>query len=236
MKGMCQEKQPISVVIVEDEWICRAGLCAELGKHHDQFRILAEAADGKTAISTILHHRPDVVLMDIDLPDMSGFDIIQALRRNHYHTSAFVIITAHDSIEQNLVAIGAGAVAMYGKTDSADRLIHTIQQANHGKYIFAKQVFEKKENLMKWREERILSATKFYGNALDGYFSPLTRREMEILRHIIRGYTNQEIARELTIQPQTVKNHLSSIFRKLNVRDRTQAAVFAVRHGWVRSD
>jgi DNA-binding NarL/FixJ family response regulator len=129
----------------------------------------------------------------------------------------------------------AGASAYCPKEIEPDKLIEIIRQVNLGRYVVNGQVMGQ-DAVDEWIDKGVREIAGPYYSDLDNTFSPLSPREMEILQHVTRGLSNKEIANILKISHQTVKNHMTSILRKLAVEDRTQAAVFALRRGWVRVD
>jgi two-component system response regulator DegU len=142
------------------------------------------------------------------------------------------MLTAYDDDEQIYHAIRTGASAYYPKDVSPERLVQTIRFVSQGKYVVDEQLMSQEE-IEHWLAE---ASERFGGLWIDmeDKFRPLSPREMDILKLITRGLSNKEIAYTLGISHQTVKNHMTSILRKLDVEDRTQAAVFALRKGWVR--
>jgi DNA-binding NarL/FixJ family response regulator len=203
---------------------------------HEDLYIVGEAGDGAEAIELAQELLPDVVLMDINLPTLNG---LQATRRLKAHCPeiSVIMLTAYDDEEQVYHAIRAGASAYYAKDVSPDRLVDVIRHVCQGQYVVGGAVLDE-GGIGDWLLEEF---RRFGGGRSDDeiqLLSPLSPREMEILEWVVRGMSNKEIAYHLGISHQTVKNHITSILSKLGVSDRTQAAVYALRRGWVplRSD
>lgn len=225
--------QKISVLIVDDHQIFRQGLRDAMSLDGD-IQVVGEASTGEAAMQIARELSPRVVLMDVNLPGgMNGLQVVQRMRKEVPGVRT-VVLTAYDDEEQLFRAIRAGAHAYFSKDVSPGRIIEVVREVNQGRYVVADKVMEE-EQLAPW----LLHASDRFGQAA-GYelgeesLVPLSPREMEILQYITRGMSNKKIAHQLGISHQTVKNHMTSILRKLDVEDRTQAAIFAIRHGWVR--
>ncbi len=218
----------IRVLIVEDHPLFGAGLKRVL-ELEDDIEVVAEAHTGKEAVELVERVRPDVVIMDVNLPEMNG---LQATREitSRMDSVGVIVITAYHDDEQLFHALRAGAMAYYPKDVQSSELIPAIRQVAKGNYVVGDMVMSKPQ-VASWLLRKFEEMAVF--EDADVVFSPLTSREMEILKLITKGYSNKEIARELGISRQTVKNHMSSILRKLAVNDRTQAAVLALKRGWI---
>ncbi len=218
----------IRVAVVDDHPFFRQGVRDVLSAC-EGIEVVAEAGDGPTALEIIPAVQPDVVLMDVSLPGMNGLRVMRHLKGKHPRI-AFIILTAYDDEEQIYHAIRQGASAYFAKDVSPDRLIRTIEAVSRGFFVIAGQQMTERQ-----AEQWLLEKYRRYGvSPEDATFSPLTPREMEILELIIEGLSNRGIAYRLGISQQTVKNHVTSILAKLHLSDRTQAAIYALRHGWVR--
>jgi DNA-binding NarL/FixJ family response regulator len=174
---------------------------------------------------------PDVVLLDINLPSMNGMQVARQLKAE-LPSIAVILLTAYHDENQVLHAVRAGASAYYPKDVTPDALIDAIRQVSQGFYVIEENILSKPE-LAKWITERFAELGSMWEGAED-MFMPLSDREMDILHSIARGLSNKQVALELGISHQTVKNHMTSILRKLAVNDRTQAAIYALRKGWIR--
>ncbi len=220
----------IKVVIVDDHPVFRQGLRNVLDVHPD-ISVIGEATDGPEALEVIQELLPDVVVMDINLPTLNG---LQATRRLQSLCPDInvIMLTAYDDEEQVYHSVRAGASAYYSKDVSPEHLVGVIRHVREGKYVIGEAVLDE-DGIGDWllEEFRRFGGGLFYED--DQFFAPLSPREMEILELVIQGMSNREIAYNLGISHQTVKNHMTSILSKLGVSDRTQAAVYALRHGWV---
>jgi DNA-binding NarL/FixJ family response regulator len=222
--------QKIKVLIVDDHPFFREGLRNVLASA-EGLKVIGEAQDGAEALDAVQSLQPDVVIMDINIPVLNGMQATRYIKNAHPHINV-VMLTAYDDDEQIYHAIRTGASAYFPKDVSPEHLIQVIHQVSQGNYVVGKQVMNQKE-IEKWLTE----AFERFGSVLvdaEEKFVPLSPREMEILQLVTRGLSNKEIAYTLGISHQTVKNHMTAILRKLDVEDRTQAAVFALRRGWVR--
>lgn len=223
--------QEISLLIVDDHPVFRGGLIDVMDIDPD-IEVVGEAADGEVAIEMAYDLKPDVILMDINLPTINGLQVTRKIKAQMQDVKV-IMITGYDDAEQVFHAIRAGASAYCPKDITPEALISVIHAVNEGKYYVDEKTLSYDE-LMDWVEQKI---GRFAGPMIsdsDEMFVPLSPREMEILEHVTRGLSNKEIAYKLGISHQTVKNHMTAILRKLRVDDRTQAAVYALRHGWVR--
>lgn len=220
----------IEVIIVDDHPFFREGLRNVLSAQQDLV-VVGEASDGEEAVTKTEELQPDVVLMDINLPKMNGW---QAMRRikDDWPEIGVIMLTAYDDEEQVYHAIRAGASAYHAKDVDLNQLVYTIREVEAGDYVVGDAVLTEDE-MGQW----LLEKFKQFGGELmledERFLSPLSPREMEILRLVVKGMSNKEIAYELGISHQTVKNHVTAILRKMGVADRTQAAVHALRRGWV---
>jgi DNA-binding NarL/FixJ family response regulator len=220
----------VRILLVDDHPLFRQGVTWTLTNQPD-LEIIGEVADGQAAIQQADILLPDIVLCDINLPGMNGLEVTRILKRRHPQT-AVIILTLHEDDEQLFHAIRVGASAYAIKDIAAQELISLIRRVGRGEYLINENVlsrpFVASKVLDQFRELASLD------EASDTVFSPLTPREVEILDCVARGNSNKEIARLLSISDQTVKNHITSILRKLAVNDRTQAVIYALRHGWIK--
>lgn len=224
--------EPIKLLIVDDHPLFRQGLIDVL-ETDPGLMVVGQAADGETATSLAEELRPDIVLMDVNLPNVNGLQVTRRILSQRPNTR-IVILTGYDDAEQVYHALRLGAVAYCAKDIPPEGLLNTIHAVHEGRYVIHNQVLSDDE-IVAWFQRR---ATRYGAYPTDDQsaagFTPLSPREMEILELVTRGASNKEIAHRLTISEQTVKNHMTAVLRKLNVDDRTQAAVYALRHGWVR--
>jgi len=206
-----------SVVIVEDHALTRAGLRTALSSRFD---VIGEAADGITGWDTIAAKKPDVAVIDIGLPGMDGIALTHRVRHELPRTRV-VIVTMIDIEQEVLAALAAGADAYCLKSADPDRIVAAVEIAADGGAYFDPQV------------AHVVLAQLASGEPSKVADSPLTARETQILRLVADGVGNNEIAERLNIGLGTVKGHVRDILDKLAASDRTQAAVLALRRGYI---
>ncbi|MBI3176709.1 MAG: response regulator transcription factor [Chloroflexi bacterium] len=221
----------IKVLIVDDHPLFRQGL-RDLLRAEPDLTIVGEGADGNEGLKLAASLSPDIVLMDINLPGMNGLQVTRQLRTERVK-SAVIMLTAYDDSEQALHAFRAGGAAYCPKDVEPYKLMEVIRHVSKGHYVVGDQLFDR-EGIEAWMEKGVTQVNRPYVQDAQELFSPLSPREMQILQYVTRGLSNKEIAFALGISHQTVKNHMTAILHKLDVEDRTQAAVYALRHGWVR--
>jgi DNA-binding NarL/FixJ family response regulator len=218
------------IVIVDGHTLFRRGVRNILELEAD-FEVIGEAGSGREALAVIDELTPDVVLMDLGLPAPNGIETTQRLKRELPHTGV-IVLASNDDEDQLFDAIKAGAAAYVLKDIDPGDLIAIIRRVRQGEYLINDKVFAKpavaSRVLKEFRELAV------YGAEAQPIFAPLSPREVEILDNIAQGMTNKQVAYALSISEQTVKNHMSSILRKLSVNDRTQAVVYAMRQGWIK--
>ena len=205
------KENPIRVLIADDHFVVRMGLAAVINTQPDMV-VVAEAVNGKQAIEFFRRHRPDITLMDLRMPEMDGIESITAIRKE-FTDSRFIVLTTYDGDEDIYRALQAGARSYLLKDMLRDTLIDAIRAVHAGQRRIPPEV----ANRLAERMDR----------------SELTSRELEVLRLIVGGKSNKEIAAELSIAEGTVKIHINNILSKLGVSDRTQAATFALQRGIV---
>jgi DNA-binding NarL/FixJ family response regulator len=220
----------ISVMIVDDHPLFRQGLRRVI-EAEDDMEVIIEVGDGEEALRLAQKMIPDVIMMDVNIPTMNGLQVTRSLK-DKLPSIGVIMLTAYHDDEQIFHAIKAGAGAYYPKDVTPRKLIEAIRQVSQGNYVIDDNVLAKSQ-VASWLLKQFEQISTF-GGSPDELFVPLSPREMEILHLIARGYSNKEIAHELGISRQTVKNHMTSILRKLSVNDRTQAALYALRRGWIR--
>jgi DNA-binding NarL/FixJ family response regulator len=224
-------KPKIRLMIVDDHPLFRAGLRRVLELEKD-LEIVGEAADGPIAIEQARKLKPKVILMDVNLPNLNGLQATRELTSTRNDIGVIVLTAYHDD-EQMLHAIRSGASAYFPKDVDPQVLIRAIRDVSTGNYVVNDAVLVKPQ-VATWLLGQFEQMTVSDADGSEFTFQPLSTREMEILKLITRGQSNKEIAQMLGISRQTVKNHMTSILRKLAVNDRTQAAVYALRRGWIR--
>lgn len=220
----------VVVIVVDDHPIWRRGLCSVL-ESKGTFEILAEIESGEEAIHLSREHHPDLLVMDISLPDINGLQVASRLKDEV--STAIIVLSSYDDDTQAFHAMQMGCRGYASKNITPSHLLEVIEYVLTGAYCVRNEVIA--ENMLeKWLKDKTEILTiGFHQHDLLG---PLSPREMEVLERVCAGKSNRQIAQELDISYQTVKNHVSSIFAKLGVQDRIQAALYALRRGWVRLD
>ena len=221
--------EKLHIMLVDDHILFRQGVRHALESEPD-FEIVGEAADGGEAIQLARVLSPDIILMDVNMPVVDGLEVTRRLRMNLPRT-AVIVLSAYDDDEQLFQSIKVGASAYFPKDVHPDDLAEGIRRVGKGEYIINDSLLSRPLLAARVLQQFRQMAS---GSEVEPFFAPLSPREMEILECIAKGSSNKEIARELKISDQTVKNHITSILRKLNVNDRTEAAVYALRHGWIK--
>lgn len=206
----------IRVLIVDDHTIVREGLCTLLGEEPD-VEVVGEASNGAEAIAMSAQLQPDVILMDLVMPEMDGITAIQEVKREN-PLSQILVLTSFSEDQRVRDAIQAGAIGYLLKDVLKPELLRAIRAAVRGEPTLHPQA---QRQLMRQVATPVLSS------ALEN----LTNRELDVLRLIAHGQSNKEIAATLYLTEGTVKGYVSAILAKLNVADRTQAALYAVKHG-----
>jgi DNA-binding NarL/FixJ family response regulator len=218
------------ILLVDDHALFRVGMRNILEREGD-FVIVAEADDSRSATDLAIETSPDIILMDLSLPSPGGIETTSRIKRELPSTGIIVLAVSEDE-DALFDAIKAGAAAFILKDVGPDDLVTIIRRVSSGEYLINDKVFAKpavaSRVLKEFRELAV------YGQEAAPIFAPLSPREVEILDNIAQGMTNKQVAYALSISEQTVKNHMSSILRKLSVNDRTQAVVYAMRQGWIR--
>ncbi|HBR02326.1 MAG TPA: DNA-binding response regulator [Ruminiclostridium sp.] len=207
----------IKVVIAEDHSMIREGL-KQLLELESDIRVVAGFSDGQTTVDQYLDFKPDVVLMDINMPVLNGLEALEKVKALD-HSAKVVMLTFHQDREYLLKALELGALGYILKDADSKVLIDAVRSV----YIGQTYIQPSMANELVNEYKRIKSGS-------DDPRNLLTERELEVLKLLSKGMLNKEIANDLFISEKTVKNHISSIFRKLDVQDRTQAAVYAIKN------
>jgi NarL family two-component system response regulator LiaR len=208
----------IRILIVDDHGIVRQGLRTYLDLL-DEIEIVGEAENGVEAVAQVERHRPDVVLMDLVMPEMDGIEATRQICAISPATQV-IVLTSFTEDEMVFPAIKAGAAGYLLKDVSPSHLASAIQAVHRGEAQLHPEVTKK---LM----------SQFVSPAVEATVAPhkLTARELEVLRLVAQGLSNRQVAQALTISAKTVKTHVSNILAKLHLDDRTQAAIYAYKHG-----
>ena len=206
---------PIRLVIADDHPIFRAGLLGLLSGH-EEFQIVGEAANGREAVSVVRHTTPDVLLVDLQMPELDGVGAIRAIREAAPRTH-ILVLTTYDTDGDILRAVEAGATGYLLKDTPREELFKAIRATARGESVLSPAV-----------------ASKLVGRARGPLERSLSGRELEVLTLVARGISNKIIGKDLKISEATVKTHLIHIFAKLGVDDRTAAVTAAIEKGILR--
>ncbi len=209
---------PIRVVLADDHAVVRKGIREFLTEPGD-IDVLAEAGDGDEAIRLIDQLRPDVAVLDIQMPRRTGIEVCRHVRAQHWPIG-LLILTAYDDQPYVLAVLQAGANGYVLKTADADDIIQAVREVHEGKSVLDPTIARK---LM----------TQLAGPTIDKPIESLTPREMDVLQLAARGFTNKAIGAQLNVSDRTVQGHLANIFGKLHVTTRTEAVMRAVALGWL---
>ena len=220
----------ITLLVVDDHPLFRQGVTDAVSLEADM-KVLGQASDGAQGLEMIRSLKPSIVLLDVNLPAMNGQQIAHQVTQERLSTRV-LLMTGYDDIEQALHAAMAGAAAYCAKDVEPKALLRIIRDVAEGRFVFGGKVMNERE-VQTWIDEQIEGARRSYSEP-GSPFHPLSEREMEVLECVVQGMSNKEIAGLLGISHQTVKNHVTSILRKFGGEDRTQAVVYALKHGWVQ--
>lgn len=204
----------ISILICDDHAVVRYGIMAVL-EAHGSFRLVGSVSDGDAAITVAAHEQPQVVLMDLLMPNRNGVDTTREIKRVSPR-SHVMLLTSHEGDEHLVAAMQAGAISYLLKDTPPAELVHAIERTARGEPALHPRIAA--------AMVRALS-----GKQSDTSHNQLTSRETEILNLVAEGLSNRAIAAQLQLSEKTVKNHMTNILAKLELNDRTQAAVFAWR-------
>lgn len=214
-------KEVITVMIVDDHEMVRQGAAGYLEAQED-IHVIAEASSGEEALTMAKELVPDVVLMDLVMPGLDGVEATRRLKDYSPRTQIIILTSFHED-EHIFPALQAGAISYLLKDVKAAELVEAIRRAASGEPTLHPRV-----------AERVIKEFRVGDPDRQKLFTDLTEREMEVLKLIAGGYSNQKIADQLVISVGTVKGHVSNILSKLHLADRTQAAVYAWKEGLIQ--
>jgi NarL family two-component system response regulator LiaR len=215
--------ESISVLLVDDHAVVRQGVKAFLATQPD-LSVVGEASSGEEAVTLTTQLIPDVILMDLIMPDVDGVETTRRVKQASPR-SQVVVLTSYHEDEHIFPALKAGALSYILKDVSAEELASAVRKAAAGEAVLHPRVAARVIKELQGRREDMLNP-----------FTELSERELEVLKLIADGMSNAEIAAKLVLSEKTVKGHVSNILGKLHLADRTQAAVYAWREGVVRKD
>ena len=223
MKPVC----PLRILLVEDDELSRLGLQTRL-QQESCLQVIAEAEDGETAVELTQEHLPNVVVLDVGLPGIGGIEACRQIKQQHPEIPVLILTSyAQKSLIERLISAGAQGYCLKGI--AAETLVLAIRSVAAGASWWDKAATAEIRAVFANPEVKVGSKSEVLEN-------PLTKREQEILALVARGKSNQEIAQILYIAPGTVRVHVHAILQKLEVRDRTQAAVLAIQKGLVAEE
>lgn len=209
----------IKVMLADDHVLCRQGI-RELLVFDGSIEVISEASDGEECLKQLEKIMPEILLLDINMPKLNGIDVLKEIKKRQYPVKV-LILTFHNEIDYLMKAFDLGVEGYLIKDSDSLELRRAISCIANGKtYIQPSLIPLLNSNL----RNRDTDKSKL---------EILTNREMEMLSYLSKGMLNKEIAIELKISERTVKNHISNLFKKIDVNDRTQAAVFAIKNGLV---
>ena len=214
------KKKLIRVVLADDHAVVRKGV-REFLEEDATLRVVGEANDGEEALALVARDKPDIVLLDIQMPRLNGLETTRRVRKEFPGTRV-LIVTAYDDDPYIFAALQAGASGYMLKTSTSDELIHAVHAVIEGETALSPTVAKK---LVERAMGQIVSP--------DEIIEPLTERELEVLRLAAKGLGNKQIGNALTISDRTVQGHLANIYAKLHVATRTEAVLRAVREKWI---
>lgn len=222
--------KPITILVIDDHPLFRQGVVDILDLEND-IQVVGQASNGEVGLDLIRALRPNIAIVDVNMPGMNGQALTRAVVAEKIPTK-IILLTAYDDNEQKAHAMRMGAAAYCTKDVEPDTLLGIVRNVIDGLLMFHDRA-EVPAGMEIWLGSMADDVT-FPAAENSEAASPLSAREMEVLKYVARGMSNKEIALVLGISHQTVKNHVTSILRKIGVEDRTQAAIYALRRGWVR--
>ena len=224
--------EKIRVIVVDEQPLFRQGICYTL-EHMGDSEILGTSTDVTEILDLARTGNPDVALLDAGLTSADPLEIARQLRHLTPQV-AIMILTPSEDEERLFQSIKVGAAAYYSRSITPEELVDAVRRVSRGEYLINDDVLSKPQLASRVLKSFRELAVEEEDTPAKDLYSPLSSREVEILDYIARGNSNKEIAKSLKISDQTVKNHITSILKKLSVNDRTAAVVHALRHGWIK--
>lgn len=226
-----QGQKKISIVIIDDHPLFRQGV-EDILRLEEDFEVVGRASSGQEGLSLIRHLRPQIGITDINIPDLNGLMVVRHVTDEHLPTR-MILLTAYDDMAQKVLAFLSGAWGYCSKDIQPIEFVRKIRVVLSGFYTFSDEILTPEE-LRRWLTWQTRGEDQNNRAENLAQISPLSPREMQVLSLLTLGQSNKEIACQMGISRQTVKNHLASLFRKLGVDDRTQAVLYALKMGWIR--
>ena len=220
-------KDPIKILIVEDHKLIRVGI-KTLFDDSDGYDVVAEADNGKDAIAKAMTIKPDIILLDLGLPDMSGITVIKKIL-NENQNFKIIVLSSRMNDDEICKVFSLGVYAYVIKDISTDMLLYIVNTVNKGGMWIDPKIVP----ILRERNDKIIPQKHTSRAMFKNAHSNLTQREYEVLKLVVEGKSNNDIAQELCISEHTAKAHVCNIIQKLLVDDRTQAAVKAIKEGIV---
>ena len=221
--------EKIGVFIIDNNSVFREGLTQRFTQTED-IEVVGGSSIIVDAVELVVDFSPEIVVVDIGLPLLSGLNVGRQITRRSPGIS-MVVLTPYDDDEHLFQAIKSGAASYLTKDATVDELASAIRRIHQGERIINETVLTRPQ--VAERVLRQFQDLSLMGIAVETLTAPLTARELQILGYVARGYPNKQVANKLGISEQTIKNYMSSILRKLDANDRTQAVVMAMQHGWI---
>lgn len=209
----------IEVMLIDDHKMVREGM-KQLLEYDNKIKVISEGASGMDCLKLLKQKVPDVLLLDINMPDMNGIEVVKEIRKRKLHVK-ILMLTVHKEVEYLLHLLDIGIEGYILKDSGSEELIKAIQIVNSGEHYIQPELLP------------VLNSRLVKRDTDKEKMELLTDREVEVLKLVAEGKFNKEIASQLNISERTVKNHISNIFKKIDVSDRTQAAVFAIKNNLI---
>lgn len=220
IKGMEEKMKKINVMIADDHSLIREGL-KQLLEFDGSIKVVGEASNGMECMDKLSIHNPDVLLLDINMPEMNGIEVLKRMKDENIPIKV-LILTVHNEMDYLMKAIDIGVDGYILKDSESQELKKAINAVNNGENYIQPSLIPALNNQLVNRDSD------------KDKIDLLTNRELEVLVQVASGMFNKEIALNLNISERTVKNHISNIFKKIDVSDRTQAAVFAIKNNIIK--
>lgn len=215
----------IKIMIADDHALLRQGIKNVLDLEED-FQVIGEAGDGQQTLEKAIVLAPDILLLDINMPKFNGLDVIKKINEQQQNIK-IIVLTIHDDEHYVLEVVKAGAMGYLLKDIEPGMLVTAIRTVYAGDSFIYPTLAKKLFSEFSRQQDNLCKVVSVSGNRRE---EGLTNREFEVLQGVCQGLSNQELAKSLFLSEKTVKNHLTNIFRKIGVNDRTQAVLYAIRN------